>query len=97
MNTIVLKRKKNGWSYRKQSWSQRETKTEADLHKEKLNFINYAREKSLDYWKSVALKKLIENEARELIELAPRKVILVSKAKNQKFDNIEEIIFYLKS
>ena len=31
-----------------------------------------------------------------MIELAPRKVILVSKTKNQKFDNIEEIIFYLK-
>ena len=75
----------------------RETKTEADLHKEKLDFINYACEKSLHYWKSAALKKLIENEARELIELAPRKVILVSKAKNQKFDNIDEIIFYLKS
>ena len=37
-----------------------------------------------------------ENEARELIESAPRKVILVHKAKNQKFVNIEEIIFYLK-
>ena len=38
-----------------------------------------------------------ENVARELIELALRKVILVSKAKNQKFVNIEEIIFHLKS
>ena len=38
-----------------------------------------------------------KNEARELIELAPRKVILVRKAKNQKFVNIEEIIFHLKS
>ena len=32
-----------------------------------------------------------------MIQLAPRKVILVSKAKNQKFDSIEEIVFYLKS
>ena len=38
-----------------------------------------------------------KNEGRELIELAPRKVIFVRKAKNQKFVNIEEIIFYLKS
>ena len=37
------------------------------------------------------------NVARELIELAPRKVILVNKAKNQKFVNTEEIIFHLKS
>ena len=37
------------------------------------------------------------NEARELIELAPRRVILVRKVKNQKVVNIEEIIFYLKS
>ena len=39
----------------------------------------------------------IENETRALIELAPRKVILVPKGKNQKLVNIEEIIFYLKA
>ena len=38
-----------------------------------------------------------ENETRELIKLAPREVILVRKAKNQKLVNIEEIFFYLKS
>ena len=32
-----------------------------------------------------------------MIGLAPRKVILVRKANNQKFVNIEDIIFYLKS
>ena len=32
-----------------------------------------------------------------MIELAPRKVILVRKVKNQKVVNMEEIIFYLKS
>ena len=37
------------------------------------------------------------NEARELIELAPRRVILVRKAKNQKLISIEKVIFYLKS
>ena len=31
-----------------------------------------------------------------MIELAPRKAILVRKAKNQQLVNIEEIIFYLK-
>ena len=48
--------------------------------------------------KKAALESVLtENEARELIELAPKKVILVRKAKNQKFVNIEEILFYLKS
>ena len=76
----------------------RETKIEVDLHTEKLDFINYAYGKSLHYWKSAALKNfLTENEARELIESATRKVILVSKGKNQKFDDIEEIMFYLES
>ena len=63
----------------------KETKIEVDLDKEKVDFINYAYEKSLQYWKSAALKGVsTENEARELIELAPRKVILVSKSKESK-------------
>ena len=74
----------------------KEAEIEVDLHKEKVNFISNAYEKSLQYWKSAALMRVSENEASELIELAQRKVILASKAKNEKFDNIEEIIFYLK-
>ena len=71
---------------------------EVELHQEKVDFINDAYEKGLRYWKRAALESVsTENEARELIELAPRKVILVRKAKNQKLVNIEEIIFYLKS
>ena len=38
-----------------------------------------------------------KNEARELIQLAPSRVILVCKVKNEKMVNINEIIFYLKS
>ena len=34
-----------------------------------------------------------KNEGRELIELAPRKVIFVCKAKNQKFVNIDNFLF----
>ena len=46
----------------------------------------------MQYWKRAALESVSnENESRELIELAPRQVILVLKAKNQKFVNIEEI------
>lgn len=72
-------------------------KIEIDLHKEKVEFINYAFVKNSQCWKSAALKGVSENETRELIELAPRKVILVSKAKKQKFNSIEKMIFYLKS
>ena len=38
-----------------------------------------------------------QNEAKELIDLAPSRVILVRKVKNEKMVNIDEIIFYLKS
>ena len=63
-----------------------------------MDFINEAFEKGLRYWKRTTLESVsTKNESRELIELAPRKVILVCKAKNQKLINIEEIIFYLKS
>ena len=63
----------------------RESRTEVELHQEKVDFYKRC------LWESVST----ENEARELI--ASEKVILVRKAKNQKFVNIEEIIFYLKS
>ena len=61
----------------------RESRIEVELHQEKVDFINDAYEKGLRYWKRAALESVsTENEARELIELAPRKVILVRKAKN---------------
>ena len=52
----------------------------------------------LEYWKRASLESIsTENEARKLIELAPRKVISVRKAKDQKFVNIDQIIFHLHS
>ena len=68
----------------------RESRIEVELHREKVDFINDAYEKGLQYWKRAALGSFS-------IKLAPRKVILVRKAKNQKFVNIEEKNFYLKS
>ena len=66
------------------------------MHQEKVDFVNDAYEKGLEYWKRAALESVsTENEARELTELAPRKVILVRKAKNQKLVNIEQVIFHL--
>ena len=59
-----------------------------------MDFLNDAYEKELRYWKRAALESVsTKNEARELIELAPMRVILVCKVKNQKVANIEEIIF----
>ena len=80
--------------------SVRESKieVEVELHQEKLDFINDAYEKGLKYWKRAALQSVsTENKTTEMIELAPRKMILVRKAKKQMIVNIEEIIFYLKS
>ena len=76
----------------------RESRIKVELHQEKVDFINDAFEKGLRYWKRAALESVsTKNKAKELIELTPRKVILVRKVKNQKVVNIEEIIFYLKS
>ena len=73
-------------------------KIEVILSQEKVNFINDTYEKELQYWKEAALKKaLTENEAKELTDLAPLRVLLIRKAaKNAKKMNINEIIYYLK-
>ena len=75
-----------------------EIKVEVELHQEKVDFMNDAYVKGLQYWKKVTVNNVsTKNETRELIDLAPKKVVLVCKAKNQKLINIEELIFYLKS
>ena len=84
--------KENEWSQRKQNQSR------VASGEGRVDFINDAYEIGLEYWKRADLESVsTENEARELIELAPRKVILVCKAKNQKFINVEQLIFHLKS
>ena len=72
---------------------------EVNLSQEKVKFINNTYQKELKYWKETALKKAsTENEAKELTDLIPLRVLLVRKiAKNAKKMNINEIIFYLKS
>ena len=78
----------------------RESKIEVEVgvHQEKADFINHAYGKGLQYRKRAALESVsTKNEPRELTELAPRKLILVRKTKNQKVVNNEEIIFNLKS
>ena len=40
---------------------------------------------------------LNENEEKELLDLAPSRILLIRKEKSEKTVNIDEIIFYLKS
>ena len=61
-----------------------------EIHQEKVDFINDAYEKELRYWKRAALESVsTKNEAKELTELAPSRVILVHKVKNEKVVNID--------
>ena len=43
------------------------------------------------------MRVLNESEEKELVDIAPSRVLLISKKKSKKTVNIEEIIFYLKS
>ena len=89
---------KKGICIKKKMDEVRENRIELEIHQEKVDFVNDAYEKELRYWKRATLESVsTENEARELIELAPRRVILVRKAKSEKVINIDEIIFYFKS
>ena len=72
-------------------------KIEVEIHQEKVDFMNDAYEKELRHWKKAALESVSnKSETKELIDLAPSRVILVLKIKNEKRVNIDEIIFYLK-
>ena len=89
---------KKGICIKKKMDEVRESRMELEIHQEKVDFINDAYGKELRYWKRVALEGVsTENEAKELIELAPPRVILVRKVTNEKIVNIDEMIFYLKS
>ena len=69
---------KNDCSEEKKMDEVRESRIEVEVHQEKVDFISDAYEKELRYWKRAALESVsTENEARELIELAPRRVTLV--------------------
>ena len=73
---------------------------EVNLSQEKISFINDAYQRELQYWKRAALEQnLSENEAKELLDLALSRDILIRKAeiKNANKMNIYEMIFYLKS
>ena len=47
---------------------------EANLPQEKINLINDAHHKELQYWKNIALASKNENERKPLTDLAPLRV-----------------------
>ena len=72
---------------------------EVNLTQEKIDFINDANHKQLQYWKNIVLAGKNENERKELTDLAPLRVFLARKdfIKNDTTINAKELIFYLKN
>ena len=76
----------------------RTKKIEVEVDQKKMEYINYAYNEEMTYWKKLALAKVLnESEERELLDLAPSRVLLIRKEKIEKTVNIDEIIFYIKS
>ena len=58
---------------------------EIEVHQGKIDYINYACNKEITYWKKVALDRVsTENEEKELTDLVPSRVSLIRKAKSAK-------------
>ena len=70
-------------------------RTEID-HK-KMEYMNFAHNEEITYWKKAALDGVLnEREEKELVDLAPPRVLLIRKENIEKTVNINEIIFYLE-
>ena len=69
-----------------------------EMDQEKMEYMNFAYNEEIIYWKKAALDMILnEREEKELVDLAPPKVLLIRKEKIEKIVNIDEIIFYLES
>ena len=69
-----------------------------EMDQEKMEYMNFAYNEEIIYWKKAALDRILnEREEKELVDLAPPKVLLIRKEKIEKIVNIDEIIFYLES
>ena len=91
MNTILSHKEKSVYFAKKMDGLRAMNKIEIDLSQEKIDFINDAYQKESQHWKKVALESVsTENEAKELIDLAPSRVCLIRKVKNAKMVNSEE-------
>ena len=69
-----------------------------EMDQEKIEYMNFAYNEEIIYWKKAALDRILnEREEKELVDLAPPKVLLIRKEKIEKIVNIDEIVFYLES
>ena len=69
-----------------------------EMDQEKMEYMNFAYNEEIIYWKKAALDRILnEREEKELVDLAPPKVLLIRKEKFEKIVNIDEIVFYLES
>ena len=65
-----------------------------EMDQEKMEYMNFAYDEEITYWKKAALDRVLnEREEKELVDLAPPKVLLIRKEKIEKIVNIDEIIF----
>ena len=69
-----------------------------EMDQAKIEYMNFAYNEEIIYWKKAALDRILnEREQKELVDLAPPKVLLIRKEKIEKIVNIDEIVFYLES
>ena len=53
-----------------------------ELNQEKIDYINYVYNKEITYWKKAALERVLnESEKKELLDLAPSRILLIHKEK----------------
>ena len=65
-----------------------------EMDQAKIEYMNFAYNEEIIYWKKAALDRILnEREQKELVDLAPPKVLLIRKEKIEKIVNIDEIIF----
>ena len=59
-------------------------KIEMEVNQEKIDYVNYVYNKEITYWKKVALERVLnESEERELLHLAPSRILLIRKEKSE--------------
>ena len=65
-----------------------------DLPQEKIDFINHAHAKEIEYWKKAAFDNKNEDGIRQLTDLAPLKVSLYRKDSVKEVKNVSEMLSY---
>ena len=65
-----------------------------EINQEKTEYINFAYNEEITYWKKAVLDRVLKDrDEKELVDLAPSRVLLIRKEKIEKIVNIDEIIF----